>query len=203
MRIPRILPALGVLILLAAPAAAQQTDPEPRVRVAASIGGADLFRIEDRSYGRTFNIGGGVGLRVTRKLWLDLEANRFIGLEADPGPCGLVEVGCTGGGREGYSAATVASAGLTYHFGIEEAHVALTGGLDYVRATGFGTTTFANTGQQIEMPLTHSGWGPTAGISVRVPLRSGWGIEPVFRIYGADAPNLSVIRFSIALTRDF
>jgi hypothetical protein len=203
MRTPRILGALGVLILLAAPAAAQHSSPEPRVRAAASLGGADLFRIEDRSYGRTVNVGGGVGLRVTRNLWLDIEANRFIGMEAEPAPCGLVDIVCTGGGREGYSSTTVASAGLTYHFGFDETHVALTGGIDFVRATGFATTTFGGTGQQIESSLTHSGWGPTAGISVRVPLRSGWGIEPAFRIYGADAPNLTVIRGSIALTHDF
>jgi hypothetical protein len=114
-----------------------------------------------------------------------------------------VNIPCTGGGREGYDGATVASAGLTYHFGSERAHVAVTGGIDHVRATGFATTTFADTGQQVERDVTDDGWGPMAGLSVRVPLRSRWGIEPTFRIYGADAPNLTAIRFSVAVTRDF
>lgn len=203
MSTPRIAIALAATILLSAPAVAQPQDPEPRMRVAVSAGGADLFRIEDRSYGRTFNLGGSVGLRVARKLWLEIEANRFLGLEADPAPCGLVNVACTGGGREGYRAATVASASLTYHFGSKGVHAAVSGGLGYVRADGFGTITFASTGAQIEHALTHDGWGPTAGMSLRVPLRSQWAIEPSLRIYGADGPNLTVLRGSIALTRDF
>jgi hypothetical protein len=193
----------GVLILLSSAAEAQPPPSEPRLRLAASLGGANLFRIEDRSYGRTLNLGAGAGLRITRTLWLHFEANRFVGLEADPAPCGLVDIACIGGGREGYSRATVASAGLAYHFGSDQAHVAVTGGIDYVRATGFATTTFAGTGQQTEREVTDDGWGPMAGLAVRVPLRSRWGIEPAFRVYGAGAPNLTAIRLSIAITRDF
>lgn len=206
MRTPWIVVALCAMVLLSAEAIAQQVQPEPRVRVAASAAFSNLYRIEDRSYGRTFNAGGGIGFRVTRRLWLDVEANRFFGLEADPAPCGLVDIACTGGGREGYNTATLASVALTYHFGLDDtpdAHVAVTGGLGYVRAGGFATTTFGITGQQIEMPVKHDGWGPKAGVSLRVPVRSRWGIEPAFRIYGADAPNLTVIRISVALTRDF
>ena len=203
MRTPRIVVALAAAILISAPATAQPADPEPRLRVAASVGGADLFRIEDRSYGRTFSVGGSVGVHVARRLWLDVEANRFLGLEADPAPCGLVNIACTGVGREGYRVATVASAGLTYHFGSDAVHAAVTGGLGYVRADGFGTVTFASSGEQVEHALTHDGWGPTAGLSLRVPLRSRWALEPALRIYGADGPNLTVLRGSIALTRDF
>lgn len=206
MRIRSIAVAFGAVALLSNQAIAQEVQPEPRLRVAASGAYSDLYRIEDRSYGRTFNAGGGVGFRVSRKVWLDIEANRFIGLEAEAAPCSLVGIACNGGGRAGYNTATVGSVALTYHFGLDDvahAHVAVTGGLGYIRAGGFATTTFATTGQQIEMPVTDDGWGPTGGVSIRVPLRPRWGIEPGFRIYGADAPNLSVIRISLALTRDF
>jgi hypothetical protein len=195
--------ACGILLLPSGPARAQQANPEPRLRLSASVGGADLFRIEDRSYGRRPSIGGGVSLRLASKVWIDVELNRFLGLEATPAPCGLVDVTCIGSGREGYRAATIGSAGVTYHFGSDEAHAAVTGGIGYVRAHGFATTTFANTGQQVEQAITDDGWGPTIGVSVRVPLQSRWAIEPAFRVYGADGPNLSVIRGSFALTRDF
>ena len=195
-----------ILAITAAPEtgrAQAPADPDTRVRVSASVGGANLFRIEDRSFGTTFNFGGGAAVRLHRHLWLELEVNRFAGLEPEPAPCGLVNVQCTGGGRTGYRSATVGSVGLTYEFGSQRIRAAVTGGYGFIRAQGFETTTFADTGQQIEQVLTDDGWGPSAGVSVRVALGPAWSLEPAIRIYGAGGPNLTVLRASVALSRAF
>jgi hypothetical protein len=183
----------------AAHAQPKASEPLPRFQVSAAAGAANLFRIEDRSFGRTVNIGGGAGLRLRQRLWVEVEINRFVGLEAAPAPCGLVNIACTGNGREGYDAATAGSIGLTYQFGEDGVHAVVTGGFGFVSARGFETVTFASTGQQVERVDTDRGWGPTAGVGLRIPVGLHWAIEPTLRLYGADAPNLTLVRGAIAL----
>ena len=173
---------------------------EPRFRMSVSAGAANLFRIDDQSFGKTGSLGAGFVVRLRRQLWLDLEVNRFAGLAASPAPCGLVNVACTGGGREGYDAATLGSLALTYRFAPGGLHVFLRGGYGFVRAQGFATTTFGS-GERIEQAVSDRGWGPAAGCGVHIPLGSGWALEPGIQIYGADGPNLIVLRGAIGLQR--
>ena len=195
--------ALGWLLIVATSAGvahAQPTAAEGRFRLAGTAGVAKLFRIEDRSFGTTVNLGGEAGLRVFRRGWIVFEANRFVGLETDPAPCGLVDVTCTGGGRTGYDSATVGSMNLTYHFGDERVHVVVSGGFGFIRASGFATTTFAD-GSQVEREVNDQGWGPTAAVGFVVPFARGWSVDPTLRIYGADRPNLAAFRATLAMTR--
>jgi hypothetical protein len=173
----------------------------PRLQVSVSAGGATLFRIEDQNFGRTLNIGGGAGLRLRQRLWVEVEVNRFLGLEAAQAPCGLVNIACTGATRTGYDSATAGSIALTYHFGEEGVHALVTGGYGFISARGFDTITFASTGQQVERSERDRGWSPTAGVGLRIPVGSHWAIEPTLRLYGADAPNLTAVRGAVALLR--
>jgi hypothetical protein len=203
-RLSQIVAISLLLVGTAATAHAQGTaDSQARFQVSVSGAFANLFRIEDRSFGKKFNVGAGAAVRLTNRLWADAEVNRFVGLEPEPAPCGLVDIECTGGGRTGYGSATAASVGVTYRLGSDSVQATLSGGLGVVWAHGFATMTFASTGQQVEMEATDQGWGPTAGAGLRVPLGSQWAIEPTLRIYGADGPNLTVFRAALALTRGF
>ena len=197
---------IATLVLIVAATAttrAQMPASDGRFRVSVSGAFANLFRIEDRSFGKKFNVGAGAAVKLTNRLWADVEINRFIGLEPEPAPCGLVNVECTGGGRTAYDSATAGSLGLTYRFGSDGVRATVSGGLGFVRADGFGTITFGNTGQQVEMAISDDGWGPTVGIGLSIPVGSRWALEPTMRIYGADAPNLTVVRAGVALTRGF
>lgn len=199
-------PGVATLVLIVAATAttrAQMPASDGRFRVSVSGAFANLFRIEDRSFGKKFNAGAGAAVKLTNRLWADVEINRFIGLAPKPAPCGLVNVECSGGARSGYETATAGSLGLTYRFGSEGVRATLSGGLGFVRADGFGGITFANTGQQVEMAITDDGWGPTVGVGLHIPVGSRWALEPTMRIYGADAPNLTVLRAGVAFSRVF
>jgi len=179
---------------------AQPASAEGRFRIGGTVGMSKLFRIEDRSFGTTLNLGGEAGVRIFPRGWVVFEVNRFVGLEPERAPCGLVGPTCTGDGRIGYESATSGSMNLSYHFGVERVHLTVSGGLGFIRADGFDTVTFAD-GSQVERAESDRGWGPTAAVGVVVPLARGWSIDPVVRIYGADSPNLTAIRAAVALTR--
>lgn len=199
-------PGIATLLLVVAAAgtarAQAAADSEGRFQVSASGSFAKLFRIEDRSFGRTFSIGAGGGVRVANRLWVDVEVNRLLGLEPEEAPCGLVGIECTGGGRTGYDSAIAGSFGLTYRFGSDDVRATVSGGIGFVRAHGYGTVTFGSTGQQVEFVETDRGWGPSAGVGLRIPVGSHWALEPGLRIYSADRPNLTVFRVAVAISRE-
>lgn len=82
--------------IVAQPAHAQTLRPE----VFISVGGASPFRIEDRGFGIHLNVGGGAGLRW-RRLGLQFDANRTLGLSPQPATCGIVNPPCVGTARSG------------------------------------------------------------------------------------------------------
>lgn len=193
--------ACGVMLALPAAAAnAQPAAEEGRIRVSGTVGVSKLFRIEDRSFGTTMNVGGEAGMRIFPRGWIVLEANHLVGLETEAAPCGLVGVTCTGNGRTGYESASMGSMNLAYHLGAGGTQLTLSGGLGFIRAEGFETVTFAD-GSQVERDVNDRGWGPTAAVGLVVPLARGWSVDPTFRIYGADRPNLTAIRAAVAVTR--
>jgi hypothetical protein len=200
MKSTRAIACAAMLALPAAAAHAQTAAEEGRLRVSGTVGVSKLFRIEDRSFGTTMNVGGEAGVRIFPRGWMVFEANRFVGLDTEPAPCGLVGVVCNEGGRTGYESASMGSMNLTYHLGAGRTQLALSGGIGFIRATGVETTTFAD-GSQVERDVSDHGWGPTAAIGLVVPLARGWSIDPVVRIYGADGPNLTAIRAAVAVTR--
>ncbi len=199
MKSTRAIACAAMLALPAAAAHAQTAADEGRVRVSGTLGVSKLFRIEDRSFGPTMNIGGEAGVRIFPRGWIVFEANRFVGLDTEPAPCGLVGVACTGG-RTGYESASMGSMNLTYHLGAGRTQLALSGGIGFIRATGVETTTFAD-GSQVEREVSDHGWGPTVAIGFAIPLARGWSVDPFVRVHGADGPNLTALRAAVAVTR--
>ena len=91
-----------VLISTAAkPVAAQ--DLRPAVFGAAAV--ANLYRTEDQSFGTELNVGAGVGIEWKR-LGLDAEMQRTLGLEPRSVQCAIENVPCVGSAHEGFLEAT-------------------------------------------------------------------------------------------------
>ena len=85
----------------AQPAQAQSLTPE----VFISVGGAHPFRIEDRGFGTHLSIGGGVALRW-RRVGVEFEVNRTLGLSPEVATCGVVNPPCVGTARSGLLSAS-------------------------------------------------------------------------------------------------
>src|SRR5688572_18911882 len=79
------------------PVAAQEL--RPAVFGAAAV--ANVYRTEDQSFGTELNVGGGLGIEWKR-LGLDAEVHRTLGLTPRGVQCGLVNVPCVGSAREGF-----------------------------------------------------------------------------------------------------
>ena len=94
------------------PVAAQEL--RPAVFGAAAV--ANVYRTEDQSFGTELNVGGGLGIEWKR-LGLDAEVHRTLGLTPRGVQCGLVNVPCVGSAREGFLEATMLSGNISYFFG--------------------------------------------------------------------------------------
>ena len=78
------------------PVAAQ--DVRPAVFGAAGV--ANIYRAEDQSFGTELNAGGGLGIEWKR-LGLDIEIHRTLGLTPRAVQCAVGNVSCVGSAREG------------------------------------------------------------------------------------------------------
>src|ERR671912_297562 len=90
---------IGLVVIgtVARPVAAQNL--KPAVFGAAAV--ANVFQTEDRSFGPELNIGAGLGIEWKR-LGLDAEVHRTMGLTPRAVQCAVVNVPCTGSAREGF-----------------------------------------------------------------------------------------------------
>ena len=103
---------LVLISTVAKPVAAQ--DLRPAVFGAAAL--ANLYRTEDQSFGTELNVGAGVGIEWKR-LGLDAEMHRTLGLTPRPVQCAIANVPCVGSAREGLLEATMLSGNVSYFFG--------------------------------------------------------------------------------------
>ena len=104
---------VGLVLIGAAanPVAAQ--DLRPAVFGAAGV--ANLYRAEDQSFGTKLNIGAGLGMEWKR-LGLDAEVHRTIGLTPRAAQCAISSGPCVGSAHEGFLEATMLSGNVNYFF---------------------------------------------------------------------------------------
>ena len=115
---------VGLVLIdaIANPVAAQ--DLRPAVFGAAGI--ANVFRTEDQSFGTKLNVGGGLGIEWKR-LGLDAEIHRTLGLTPRTVQCAIGNVPCVGSAREGFLEATMLSGNVSYLFGGPRVRAYVTG----------------------------------------------------------------------------
>jgi len=188
-------------VAAAQPAQAESLTPE----VFIGVGVAHPFRVEDRGFGSHLNIGGGAGLRW-RRLGIEFEANRTLGLSPEVVSCGVVNPPCAGTARSGVLSANLASANVLYFFpsgSRPSAEFYLTGGVGALWSQEVTTMTVTGPAQATvsELVYNETGLAINVGAGVRMRVTESISIRPEFRFYNSVAlsmANLSLTRFSIA-----
>jgi len=189
------------LVFMAAGAAYAQT---------ASVSGeafvtlalADVFRVEDRTFGNRPDIGGGLRLPLARRIGLEFEANRALGLRPEPAPCGLL-LGCVGTAREGLLDATLATANVYVRFprGGVEPYIVGGAGILWTRSATSMTVVRDGVGVMSEVEHREHELAISVGAGIDVPLTRRFSVRPEFRIYDSNAVatmNLTVFRAAVA-----
>ena len=192
--------ALAFLLAVAGWADAQTVSGRGEVFV--SVASAHIFRVEDRTFGNRPDIGGGLRLPLARRVGVEFEINRALGLEADPAPCGLL-LGCVGTGRDGLLDATLATANVYVRFPRGRVEPFIIGGAGALWTTGVTSITFVRDGIGMlsEVEQRDRGLAIGVGAGVDIALSRRLSLRPEFRIYDSTAMsrmNLTVFRTSLA-----
>jgi len=182
----------------ASPAAAQEVRPG----VFGAVGFANVTRAEDQSFGTELNVGGGAGIEWKR-LGLDAELHRTIGLTPRTVQCGVANVPCAGSAREGFLEATVLSGNVSYYFG-SRVRPYVTGSVgvlwtDSVNSVTVVTNTAATVSEFIQ---SNTGLALGVGFGVDIPITSALSVRPEFRTYSSVAlsrVNLDIHRGAVAV----
>lgn len=182
----RVTALLGVVCIgtAASPVAAQT----PRPVVFGAIGLANVHRTEDQSFGTKTNIGGGIGIEWKR-IGLDVEAHRTMGLEPRSVQCGVVNVACVGSAREGFLDVTILSGNVHYFFGGPRVRPYLTGSVGVLRTESVNSLTIASTTPATlsEFRERHTGLALGVGFGVDIALTRALALRPEFRTYSSVA----------------
>jgi hypothetical protein len=191
----------GLIIIgtAANPVAAQ--DLRPAVFGAAAV--ANLYRAEDRSFGTELNLGAGLGIEWKR-LGLDAELHRTMGLTPRPVQCGIVAVPCVGTAREGFLEATMLSGNVSYFFGGPRVRPYVTGsvGVLWTESVNSLTVVGGTAATLSEFQERDTGLALGAGFGVDVPLTPALSLRPEFRTYSSVARsrvNLGLHRGTIGV----
>jgi opacity protein-like surface antigen len=191
--------AIALVLMFASFGSAQaQSLGHGRGEVFASLGSSYLFRAEDRSFGHPASIGGGVRVPLTRRLGLEVEGNRALGLRPEPARCGVL-AGCEGSAREGVLDLSLATANLYVRFPYGRVEPFLVGGAGVLWTTTVNSVTRVrdSIGIMSEMEERDAGLAIGFGGGATVALTSRWSVRPEIRIYDSTAmsrSNLAVIR---------
>jgi hypothetical protein len=191
---------VGLLLIgsVSAPAAAQDVKPA----IFASVAVANLSRMEDRSFGTKPNVGAGVGLEW-RRLNLDAEVHRTIGLSPRAVSCGVVNVPCAGSAREGFAQATMLSGSLSYFFGRLRARPYVIGSAGVLWTASVNSLTVASATSAVlsEFEQRATSLAIGVGFGVDLPVTRALSLRPEFRTYSSVAMssvNLDIHRGTIA-----
>jgi len=189
---------LVLLSTVANPVAAQ--DLRPAVFGAAAV--ANAYRTEDRSFGTDLNIGAGVGIEWKR-LGLDVEMHRTLGLTPRPVQCVISTVPCVGAAREGLLEATMLSGNVSYFFGEARVRPYVTGSVGVLWTESLNSLTRVSGAALLsEFHESDTGLAIGAGFGVDVPLTSALSLRPEFRTYSSVAMsrmNLGLHRGAIGV----
>ena len=168
-----------------------------------SLAAAHIFRAEDRTFGDRPSIGGGVRLPLTRRIGVEFDVNRPVGLHADTARCG-VAAGCIGTAREGLLDATLATANVYVRFPHGRFEPYVIGGAGGLWTTAVNSMTVVRDGVGLmsEFENRDVGLAIGGGAGVDIALTRRLSLRPEFRIYDSSAMsrmNLTVFRSSVAV----
>jgi len=171
--------------------------------VFGAVAVANVYRTEDRSFGTKLNIGGGLGIEWKR-LGLELDLHRTLGLTPRDVTCGVVNVTCVGSAREGFLEATMLSGNVSYFFGGARVRPYLTGSVGVLWTESVNSLTIAGsqTATLSEFRERDTGLALGVGGGVDVPLTASLSLRPEFRTYSSAAMsrvNLGVHRGAIVV----
>ena len=200
---PRTWGALQIgLVLIATgdnPVAAQEL--RPAVFGAAAV--ANVYRTADQSFGTELNVGGGLGIEWKR-LGIDAEVHRTLGLTPRKAGCGVVNVPCVGSAREGFLEVTMLSGNISYFFGGTRVRPYVTGSVGVLWTENVNSLTIvSSTAASVsEFHERDTGLALGVGFGLDVPLTPALSLRPEFRTYSSVAMsrvNLGLHRGAIAV----
>ena len=181
------------------PVAAQELRPA----VFGAVAVANVNRTEDQSFGTELNVGGGLGIEWKR-LGLDAEVHRTLGLTPRGAPCGLVNVPCVGSAREGFLEATMLSGNISYFFSGTGVRPYVTGsvGVLWTESVNSLTIVSSTAAHMSEFHERDTGLALGVGFGVDVPLTPTLSLRPEFRTYSSvimSRVNLGLHRGAIGV----
>jgi hypothetical protein len=199
---------LGLVLLtgIASVVQAQSAAPRQVFGVFGSIGASYLFRIEDQGFGMHPDIGVMGGVR-TRRIGIEGEAVRILGLTPKPAPCGVFG-GCVGEARTGFLEASIVGVNVLLFFPPSsggDSEVYVIGGLGSMSMTGLGATLTQSSpavpGVFSESTWSARGlaWSVGAGALAQLPHGFTWRLE--VRLYDSTVMsglNLHQFRMMVA-----
>jgi len=192
-----------VLALMWAGHAAAQPPRSEGGDLFASLASAHIFRVEDRTFGDRPAVGGGVRLPLNRRIGVEFDVNRPLGLDATAARCGLA-AGCIGTAREGLLDATLVTANVYVRFPHGRVEPFIVGGAGGLWTTAVNSLTVVRDGVGVmsEFESRDAGLAIGGGAGVDFALTRRLSLRPEFRIYDSSAmsrTNLTVFRSSVAV----
>ncbi len=189
-----------VLIVTVANSVAAQ-DLRPAIFGAAGV--AKVYRAEDQSFGTELNVGAGVGIEWKR-LGLDSEVHRTLGLTPRAVQCAIGNVPCVGSAREGFLEATMLSGNVSYFFGGPRVRPYVTGsvGVLWTESVNSVTLVGSTSATLSEFHERDTGLAMGVGVGLDVPLTPALSLRPEFRTYSSVAMsrvNLGLHRGTIGV----
>jgi Outer membrane protein beta-barrel domain len=190
---------LVLISTFANPVAAQ--DLRPAVFGAAGL--ANVYRTEDQSFGTELNVGGGSGIEWKR-LGLDIEMHRTLGLTPRAVQCAIGNVPCVGSAGEGFLEAMMLSGNVSYFFGGQRVRPYVTGsvGVLWTESVNSLTIVSSTAATLSEFHESDTGLAIGVGFGVDVPLTPAFSLRPEFRTYSSVAMsrvNLGMHRGAIGV----
>jgi hypothetical protein len=175
---------LVLISIVATPVAAQ--DLRPAVFGAAGV--ANVYRTEDQSFGTELNVGGGLGIEWKR-LGLDAEMHRTVGLTPRAVRCAIGNLPCFGSAHEGFLEATMLSGNISCFFGGARVRPYLTGsvGVLWTESVNSLTIVSSTAATLSEFRESDTGLAVGVGFGVDVPLTPAFSLRPEFRTYSSVA----------------
>jgi opacity protein-like surface antigen len=185
------------------PAWAQEVHPT----VFGTIGATYVYRVEDQGFGTGTDIGGGGGIQWKR-LGVEVEVHRVMGLTPKTVECAVVNLPCSGSAREGVVDPTLVSGNVSYLFRTGRVAPYVIGSFGAISSTSFNSVTTVTGGVATvsEFSEKDTGLAIGAGVGVDLALTPALSLRPEFRIYSASAmskTNLNLNRGSVAIRYRF
>jgi hypothetical protein len=180
--------ALRVGLVLISTVANPVTAQDLRPTVFGATGVANVYRTEDQSFGTELNVGAGLGIEWKR-LGLDAEMHRTLGLTPRAVQCTVGNVPCVGSAREGFLEATMLSGNVSYFFGGSRVRPYVKGsvGVLWTESVNSLTIVSSTAATLSEFHESDTGLAIGVGFGVDVPLTPAFSLRPEFRTYSSVA----------------